>query len=51
MCVIMQGEQITPITVDIFLQLLRTSGQKKDISIIRVFSKAVERIDFPGPDC
>ena len=50
MCVIMQGEQITPITVDIFLQLLRTSGQKKDISIIRVFSKAVERIDFPGPE-
>ena len=36
---------------DIFLQLLISPGVRKDdVSIIRVFSKAIEKTDFPGPE-
>ena len=36
---------------DIFLQLLKSPEYKKeDICIIRLFSKAIEKIDFPGPE-
>ena len=36
---------------DIFLQLFQSLGQnKKSMRIIRVFSKAVEKAEFPGPE-
>ena len=35
---------------DIFRELLRSPGKKHAVNIIRVFSKAVEKSDFRGPE-
>ena len=42
---------LSTIITDIFLQLFKSPGQnEKIIGIVRVFSKAVEKAEFPGPE-
>ena len=47
----MHPSYIIIISTDKFIDLLSQSAElKKSVSVIRIFSKGVEKVDFPGPE-